>query len=298
MGEFLRYPHLERFGNLEVENVEIGETYVFPKLDGTNASMWMDGDGKFHYGSRNRELSLQKDNAGFMATMMEDYGINYRSYLCSWSHHILYGEWLVPHTLKGYKDDAWNRFYVFDVFDKEKQRFLGYDEYVSNLQSLELDYIPCYRKVRNGDYEMFQRIAKEVRFLLQDSQEFGEGVVIKNYNYQNKFHRTTWAKLVLSEFKEENSKAFGPDVLGTISVEEALVDKLVTKTLVDKEYQKLEVEGWSGKRIPQLLETVYRCLIVEELYDYLKKNIKEPINFKVVKHFVVEKIKVLKPELF
>lgn len=296
MSEFLRYPHLERFGNLEVEGIEIGETYVFPKIDGTNASMWLTPDKDFCYGSRNRQLSLGKDNAGFMAAMQTDYSDNYRSYLSSNPNHVLYGEWLVPHTLKGYRDDAWNKFYVFDVFNKETGKFIPYDDYSQNLQGM--DYVPCYRKVRNGNYEMFQRIAKEVRFLLQDSQEFGEGIVIKNYGYQNKFHRTTWAKLVLSEFKEENLKAFGPDVLGTISVEEVLVDKLVTKTLVNKEYQKLEVEGWSSKRIPQLLETVYRCLIVEELYDYLKKNIKEPINFKVVKHFVVEKIKVLKPELF
>ena len=32
--EFMKYPHLERFGNLEVTGIEHGITYVFPKIDG------------------------------------------------------------------------------------------------------------------------------------------------------------------------------------------------------------------------------------------------------------------------
>jgi hypothetical protein len=38
---FIKYMHLERFGNDEVEGIEIGTTYVFPKLDGTNAQVWL-----------------------------------------------------------------------------------------------------------------------------------------------------------------------------------------------------------------------------------------------------------------
>jgi hypothetical protein len=62
--EFKKYMHLERFGTSEVEGIEIGTTYVFPKLDGTNASVWFE-DGKIKAGSRNRELSFDNDNAGF-----------------------------------------------------------------------------------------------------------------------------------------------------------------------------------------------------------------------------------------
>ena len=35
---FRQYMHIERFGNEEVLGIELGESYVFPKLDGTNAS--------------------------------------------------------------------------------------------------------------------------------------------------------------------------------------------------------------------------------------------------------------------
>lgn len=66
---------------------------------------------------------------------------------------------------------------------------------------------------------------------------------------------------------------------------------------IDKEYNKIALNGWSSKNIPQLLETVYRCIVVEELYDYLKKH-NGTINFKTLKHFVTAKVKELKKELF
>ena len=34
--EFRKYQHIERFGTSEVEQIEIGTCYVFPKIDGTN----------------------------------------------------------------------------------------------------------------------------------------------------------------------------------------------------------------------------------------------------------------------
>ena len=42
MSEFIRYMHVEKFNTAEVEGIEIGTCYVFPKLDGTNASLWVD----------------------------------------------------------------------------------------------------------------------------------------------------------------------------------------------------------------------------------------------------------------
>lgn len=35
---FIKYQHLERLGNQETNGILDGEVYVFPKIDGTNAS--------------------------------------------------------------------------------------------------------------------------------------------------------------------------------------------------------------------------------------------------------------------
>jgi len=37
-GKFMKYQHVERYGTDEVEGIELGETYIFPKIDGTNGS--------------------------------------------------------------------------------------------------------------------------------------------------------------------------------------------------------------------------------------------------------------------
>lgn len=297
--EFLRYPHLERLGSTEVEGIEHGRTYVFPKVDGTNASMWRAG-GVYRYGSRNRILSLEKDNAGFMATMVSVYGDNYRRLLDAHPNWRLYGEWLVPHTLKGYRDDAWRKFYVFDVYDNITGEFVDYGDYQPLMLEYSLDFIPCYSVVTNGDYEKFLYEAKKQRFLLTQEAEHGEGVVIKRYGYTNVFHRTCWAKLVLDEFREDFHAVLGPNEVGGKVTEEKFAEDVVTQHLVEKEYNKIvnELGGWTSKAIPRLIETVYRCVIVEELYDYQKKSLKGSINFKTLKHFVVEQIKRHKKGLF
>ena len=65
--EFKKYQHLERIGTVEVEGIEQGTCYCFPKLDGSNGSIWLSDDNTLGCGSRNRELSMDDDNAGFMA---------------------------------------------------------------------------------------------------------------------------------------------------------------------------------------------------------------------------------------
>src|SRR5574343_1213719 len=140
---FLRYPHLEKLGNESVQDIDFGICHIFPKLDGTNASVWfeeVEGTPRIICGSRNRQLNWklstpyvettdgdhQSDNAGFAAWMKTEYHIH--EFLVNNPELILYGEWLVPHTLKTYRDDAWRKFYVFDVYDRIKERFLPYDQ--------------------------------------------------------------------------------------------------------------------------------------------------------------------------
>lgn len=301
-GQFLRYPHLERYGNTEVEGIEHGTTYVFPKLDGTNGSVWTDGV-TVHAGSRNRVLQPDdRDNAGFCAYIQSEHGAPIRRFLQECPHLRLYGEWLVPHTLKCYREDAWRRFWVFDVFDNRTGRFLDYQSYMNMLSEAGVDFIPCYTIVKNGTVEHFQKAAKDCRFLLHEEAKHGEGVVIKNYDWFNRFGRVTWAKVVLDEFKEKNVVAFGPNIVGGETVEQKLAADTVTKTLVQKEYQKIFVANeavWSSRDIPRLLETVYRCVVTEELYDWLKKaKNPDPINFKTLKAQVNIRVKQTMPELF
>lgn len=290
--EFVKYQHLERFGTTEVEGIQFGECYIFPKLDGTNASVWFDGKS-LKAGSRNRELSLEKDNAGFYEWLL-----NQNNIISLFEKHPnirLYGEFLVPHSLKTYRDDAWKKLYVFDVIVEEngERKYLHYNQYKQILEDYNIDYIPAFYKIKNPEYNKLLEILNHNNYLIQDGQGKGEGIVIKNYDYVNKFGRTIWAKMVTSEFKEKNIKTFGTTELQQSKlIEEEIVDKFITKALCEKEYSKIENEdGWSNKMIPKLLNVIYYNLIKEECWNFVKDFKSPTVNFKTLQHFSFSKTK-------
>lgn len=290
---FHKYPHLEKWGNVEVSDIGVGRCHIMPKLDGTNASMWID-DGVVCYGSRNRQLSLDHDNQGFMNTMSLDG--RYAGYLIYHPNHVLYGEWLVPHSLKNYRDDAWRKFYVFDVYDTVANRFLEYNEYESQLKAHGLDYIPVYKIINNPSVDQLLIEAKNIKYLLADDTGVGEGIVVKNYDYVNRYGRTVWAKIVTSEIKESHVKEMGAPEIGGLLNEQKIADHAVTLALVDKEIAKLG--DWHSRLIPRLLETAFYCVVTEELWTALKTINYGSVNFRALRAFVIARVKQLKPELF
>ncbi len=314
---FKEYLHVERFGNESVEGIELGEVYVFPKLDGTNASIWTwQGDGKYalHTGSRTRELSNTSDNAGFHRWVTDypdaDYHMHFVDFFLVHRNLRLFGEWLVPHSFIGYRDTAWRQFYVFDVYNDETDQYLPYQVYQPLLEEFGITYIPPLAVVKNGDYERFLSFVANNFFLCPDGGEPGEGIVIKNYDYQNKFGRQCFAKIVRQEFKELHARTMGaPEVNGGLMNEERILDKCLTLALIEKTIAKMCCPvsgedlakpslGWNSKMIPELFGRVYYDIIKEELFDALKEINYGNVNFKTLKAVMINRIKKLKPELF
>ncbi len=300
--EFRKYQHIERFGTDEVQDIELGFVFIFPKIDGTNASVWLN-NGELKAGSRNRALSLESDNAGFYAAMLDDQRIH--DYLVKHPEHRLYGEWLVPHSLKTYRQDAWRKFYIFDVcLDRDDTvEYIPYDIYKPMLEEFNLDYIPPIATVKNGTYEAFLKALDKNTFLIEDGKGVGEGIVIKNYDFYNKYRRQTWAKIVTNEFKEKNAKAFGvpmPTIQTGKMVEEEIIDQFCTDALIEKEYAKIvaEKEGWRSEYIPILLGRVFHELITEESWNFVKKFKMPTINFKTLNTLAINKVKAVKSDIF
>lgn len=295
---FKKYQHLERFGTTEVEQIELGECYVFPKIDGTNASVWIE-NGIVKAGSRNRELTLENDNAGFYEWVLSQ--DNIKRFLIENPSHRLYGEWLVPHTLKTYREDSWRKFYVFDVVnDLNDDLHLHYSEYKPLLDLHDVEYVPPISIIRNGSYEQFINHLMKNVFLIEDGKGYGEGIVLKNYSYKNKFNKQVWAKIVTSEFKEKHQKVMGAsEINGTILVEEEIANKYITNALCEKTYAKINLQdGFNSKKIPQLLNTIYYDFIKEESWNFIKEHKNPTINFKTLQRFVFCKIKSELKHLF
>ena len=294
--EFKKYQHVERFGNDEVDGIEIGTCYVFPKIDGTNASTWI-CRGTIKAGSRNRELTLDSDNAGFYKWVTEN--PNIIQFHLDNPHLRLFGEWLVPHSLKTYRKDSWDNFYVFDVMN-ESGEYLPYDIYQPLLEEYGINYIPPLAIVKDAEYDQLCRYLKINNFLVEDGKGVGEGIVLKNYSYKNKYGRTTWAKIVTSEFKEKHHKEMGAPTKEFKMLEREIADKYVTPGRVEKIYNNIKIsnEGWRSQYIPRLLQTVYYDLVKEEMWDIVKEFKNPKINFKTLQSITIEKVKEHKPELF
>lgn len=279
---FEKYQKIKRWGSPEVEGINKGLCYVFPKLDGANGSVWWDWG--IHAGSRNRELTLDEDNHGFYNYVLDNKPI--KKLLRAHTQWRLFGEWLVPHNLRTYQFGTWNRFYVFDVVVGET--YLMYEQYAPVLEEFGVPYVPFMQVGHNLEESDFTQLMGSNTYLMKKGHT-GEGIVIKNYDFVNKYGRTTWAKMVRSEFKQKKPK---PEVKE--GLEHDIAARFVTKALVDKEKAKINTEPVQ----PRLLSTVFHCILVEEM-DTIVKKYKEPtINFKELRKQTYAKVKEHAPELF
>jgi hypothetical protein len=164
-----------------------------------------------------------------------------------------------------------------------------------------LEYIPPLAVATSITYDQLIKLLDRNDYLIQDGCGVGEGIVIKNYDFYNSFNVQIWAKIVKTEFKEQNNRIFGGSkVQGKTMIEETIVNKYCTETLINKTYYKIfNMEGgWESRFIPRLLNTVYYDLISEESWNFIKEFHNPMINFKTLQQLVFTKVKKIKSELF
>lgn len=252
MSDFRKYDHLERSKHPDVADISFGTVHVFPKIDGTNASVWAEPvehpdlgvvDVNVCCGSRRRKLSVDDDNAGFHAWVngSDARAIALRMFVMQFPSLTIYGEWLVPHTLKTYREDAWRRFYVFDVFSHVTGKYLPYDEYAVGLTAMGIDVIPPIGIIENPSENQLAGLRNETNtYLIQDDCGVGEGIVLKNYAWANKHDRQPWLKMVRNEFKEDNAKVFGmKPTQGAKQTEQEIVTEFCTPEFIRKEFARV-----------------------------------------------------------
>lgn len=297
------YQHIEKLGSSEVDGILNGTCYLSYKIDGTNGCVFLKEDGNLGYGSRTRELSTLQDNQGFMNTLsVSEAGKDLHAYLLKHPTYIVYGEWLVCGTLKTYKEDARRHFYVFDVYDTEADSYINFDVYSKDFDSnyKNITYIPLIAKLVNPTEE-------EVKSYLDKTGDFlitvglGEGLVIKNYEYKNRFGRATWAKMLTEDYKatklaNHTGKQGKPGTPRDNAVEEDII-KLMTYEHIFKEKNKImeshQSETWEAKFIMELLNRAYNEFWKDNWEQIILKKIRgSTVNFGVLKKLSDTKVKV------
>ena len=291
---FKKYPTIERLGhddNRELLMYGEDTLVIEEKIDGGNGSFWVERDGLIHFGSRNRDLTLENDSKAF-----EKQQIELREHLQKLEEegvkinpdYVYYIEWMSVHTVN-YTSAP---FVIgFDIRLKRAMDgndfglFLGRDAREQEFKRLKIENVPV---VWRGNVTELKKL--NIRELIPKSKYYdgwAEGIVIKNYcRKAREGNHQLYAKIVRDEFKEDNKAVFG-GIRQTISDTQKIVEEFCTDARIRKAVLKFVNEDnvpLDLKLMQKVPSYIIKDIIREEFSAIYEKY--KFIDFKEMKHKV------------
>lgn len=286
---FKKYPKIHRLGKEETDGILEGVVHIEEKIDGANVSIWCE-NGELMCASRSQRIT--EGFNGFVDYVKKHPTLP--TLFARYPHLRLYGEWLVKHTI-AYKETSYKQFYLFDVTSRtpetdgdEEAR----EEFWSKMAVHELakDFdlkTPEY----HGQFtnptpeEINQFVGKSV---LGDK---GEGVVLKNPLFRDKFGNHNYAKIVTESFKEDNGVTFGGNNKHSDSYWEMyVVNKYMTLARIEKIMNKIQPlidKRLDLEHIPRISNTAYHDMLTEEIWEIAGKV--QTLDFNTLKRVAMKK---------
>lgn len=276
------YPKIHRLGSEENDGILIGTVTIQEKVDGANTSIWKEiGDKPIHCGSRTQDVS-EKGFNGFCEYVGIHRGIN--DFLTDHPNKRLFGEWLVRHTID-YNETSYKQFYLFDIMD-EGGSLMCQDFVEDCSKRYSIKMVEKFAVLENPTEEDILRFVGKT--VLGNK---GEGVVIKNEGFINKFGNKVYAKIVTQEFKEDSALVFGGNNKHSDTYWEMyVVNKFITLGRVQKVMNKLQPiidKRLDMEHTARIINTVYHDMITEEIWD-IQKSVPK-IDFKALKKLSIRK---------
>ncbi len=268
-----KYKDIERLKDKFATAFKPGEHItITEKIDGANASIVVNENGTLTACSRRNELSESNTLQGFYNFVQTLVPEDVATVLTT--RYILFGEWLVKHTIK-YPEDRMRQFYVFDIYDTETEQYMPWEFTKTVAAFLNLKTVPLFY---DGPFTSWEDIYSYVGKTEMDAEPTGEGIVIKSQDrLDNKFSGTPeYVKIVAKEFSEvHDSKPHNvdPEKLAAKTAAEELAKTIVTERRVEKSIQKLVEddiipETWDehdlGTIAKHLPRAVYNDCVKEE----------------------------------
>jgi len=105
----------------------------------------------------------------------------------------LFGEWLVKHTIQ-YKETAYKQMFLFDIMFENN--FLPQIEVEKIAYEFDFNYPQIFGTFENPTEERIKKFVGK-----SNLGDKGEGIVIKNLGFKNKFGDLCYAKIVTQKFK-------------------------------------------------------------------------------------------------
>lgn len=281
---FIPYPKIHRIGKEETDGILLGTCYIEEKIDGANTSIWFE-NGELKTASRT-QIKTDGFN-GFVDCVKNNEPI--KKCLSENPNYRLYGEWLVRHTI-AYNELAYKKFYLFDITiisGTETEQWLTREEVLEIGAKYGIPTPKQFGRFIDPTEEEIRVYAGKT-----DLGDKGEGIVIKNPDFINKFGVMTYAKIVTESFKEDNSVTFGGNNKHSDTYNEVyVVNKYISLARVEKIMNKIQPtidKRLDLEHIPRITGTVYHDMLTEEIWEIQDKI--PSLNFQILKRIAYKKI--------
>lgn len=260
---FEKYKKIYRLGIEETEGILLGKVYIQEKVDGANTQIWLE-DGTICTGSRSQKI-IEGFN-GFCAFVQMNEPI--KKFFTDFPNYRLYGEWLVRHTIS-YTETSYKKFYLFDIAD-EKGKMLELSTVITLADKYGIPYPQLFDVIENPTMEQIMKYVGKTNLGTN-----GEGVVLKNTTFLNKFGDQQYAKIVTQKFKEDNGITFGGNNKHSDTYWEMyIVNKYMTLERVQKIMQKIQPQidkKLDFEHSSRIGNSSFHDMMTEEIWDICKK---------------------------
>ena len=226
--------------------------------------------------SRRQELS-EKNNLNGFWNFVQTLDVSIFKEILG-NRYIIFGEWLTPHAVK-YPQQMYNKFYMFDVWDKVAEEYLPQEKSFSIFKKLQ-PYITEYvNTLYSGDFISWDALLNLLKENTYGESPCMEGIVIKRQNcLDSKSSRLPfYVKIVSEQFSEvhksKKQKAIDPEAIAKKEANLALAATIVTPQRVQKMIYKFIEDGllpqdWDEhnlKDISKILpNAIYKDCVKEE----------------------------------
>lgn len=240
MKQHISFTDVVRLGHKQTQDVlHVGDWItITEKIDCANASFSYDEsvDTQVSCYSRNKTLSDTQTLSGFYFWVVKNISPIAKSLIKNYRY---YGEYTIPHKVK-YKQDVYNNFYLFAIYDEDKNEYVDdsvvkYEASRLGLRTPEFFY--------EGEYISFEHLISFVgKSNITEIPNTGEGIVVKNHKYRDKYNRQMFVKLVSEGFAEIQKQKLPKDPSKFDAIE-SLVRTVLTENRVEKILLKKVANG-------------------------------------------------------
>ena len=277
MKHYMDISRIKEIGETEFTESNVGcfvvgdMIQISEKVDGANASIALDEEGNLVAFSRKQQLDYNNNLRGFWNYVQELDKTKFQDL----GKRVIFGEWLCSHTVK-YNADAYNKWYVYDMWDTETEQWLPQYIVKEFAESHGLEYVHV---LYEGEFISWDHCKS---FL--NSSAYGndqEGIVIKNQTRINdpNTRQPFYLKIVNDSFSETKvknhvKKALDPQHQEEKNQAEEMAKQLITKERILKEINKMIDESILPEKLqPKDMSVIAKNLPSRVYHDLIKEEI-------------------------